>query len=339
MGAFSGAGGADEVGDMARSTALGIPLGVAGQAFGEVGGELFGRFLGLLGARAGGKVAAAEAKATEMASEKVAGEVASAKGKLGAVTQEANRAIENLLRLESTGTLTGEQQAALAALRQNGVLPALEQKLADSMLEQVPSAAGRVDIARSAFEGLASRANEATEEAAQAILSGAEAKRQIGERVKRYLPTVMGSLYGAGAGGAAGMMLGGSPTETIVGALAGAGMRPAIRAGQRMMAHPAVQRGMYAPIQSMANAASAGVESSLAPLLGGAVRAAMGQQASTGDLVEGLATNNPEALGPYADVLQRAAAEGNLSLVHWSLQQKDPQYRAMIEALRKEQPQ
>jgi hypothetical protein len=72
---------------------------------------------------------------------------------------------------------------------------------------------------------------------------------------------------------------------------------------------------------------------------GAATRAAMGQQPSTGDLVQQVAANNPEALGSYAETLQRAAAEGNLSLVHWSLQQKDPQYRAMLEALRKEQPQ
>lgn len=72
---------------------------------------------------------------------------------------------------------------------------------------------------------------------------------------------------------------------------------------------------------------------------GAATRAAMGQQPSTGELVQQVATSNPEALGPYAETIRRAAEEGNLSLVHWSLQQKDPQYRAMIEALRKEQPQ
>jgi hypothetical protein len=60
---------------------------------------------------------------------------------------------------------------------------------------------------------------------------------------------------------------------------------------------------------------------------------------SQGDFIEGLARTNPEALGPYAAQLQRASAEGNLALAHWHLQQTDPQYRATIEALRKEQSQ
>lgn len=338
-GALAGAGSSLEKEGMAYGAALGAPLGAAGQALGEAGGDLFARFLTWAGGKAGGKVATAEQKALEMGAEKVAADIASAKGKLGSVTQEANRAVENLLRLESTGALTSEQAAVLAALRQNGVLPALEQKLADSMLEQVPGAAGRVDIARSAMEGITARSNEATEEAAQAILSGSEAKKQIGERVKRYLPTIVGSTLGAGAGGAAGAMLGGSPTEALVGALAGAGVRPAIRAGQRMLAHPAVQRGIYAPLERLAGAAARAVEGGMPALMGSGGRTATGQSAQMpqGAMVEELATNNPQALGSYAATLQRAAAEGTLSLVHWNLQQTDPQYRAMLEALRKEQ--
>lgn len=55
---------------------------------------------------------------------------------------------------------------------------------------------------------------------------------------------------------------------------------------------------------------------------------------TSGELVEALASAEPETLGPYADQLQRASVDGNLPLVHYMLQQKDPQYRAMLEAAR-----
>lgn len=55
---------------------------------------------------------------------------------------------------------------------------------------------------------------------------------------------------------------------------------------------------------------------------------------STSDIVSRLASTNPEALGPYAQRIQQAAADGNLPLVHYTLQQKDPQYRAMLDRAR-----
>lgn len=278
MGAVSGAGRSEDSGDMVPDAALGSLTGATGQALGEGLGQLGGATLRRISKGAGKRVAAAEQKALDQAAEKVAAEIASAKGRLGATTQEANRALENLLRLEATGGLSGEQSAALARLRESGVLPALQQKLADAMLEQVPGAAGRVDVARAALEGLTSRSDEAAHEAAQDILSGAEAKRQVGERVKRYLPTIVGSLSGAGAGGITGALLGGSPSEALIGALAGAGVRPALRAGQRMLAHPAVQSAMFSPIQSGARAAASGVERLLPELFGSVSRTPEVQQ-------------------------------------------------------------
>lgn len=62
-------------------------------------------------------------------------------------------------------------------------------------------------------------------------------------------------------------------------------------------------------------------------------------KAPEGDLLAYLAENNPESLGPYAATLQRAAADGNLPLVHWRLQQTDPNYRATLEEARKAQAQ
>lgn len=343
-GALSGAGAAAEKEGMALGAAIGAPLGVGAQALGEAGGEVLGRFLGWIGQRVGGKVAAAEQKALEMGAEKTAKELASRKATLASRTQEANRFVENLLRLESTGALSGDQSAQLAALRQSGVLPALEQKLASSMLEDVPGAAGRIDIARSAYEGLRDTEHVAAQQAADELLSGGEAKRQVSERLKRYLPTLVGAAMGADkqgvlGGAAVGYLVGGTPGSALVGGLAGSALRPAGHALRRMASHPAVQRGIYAPLDAGFSAAGEAAESALPAAAGAAARAGMGQaqQPPQGDFVESLAVNNPQALGPYADTLQRAAAQGTFSLVHWNLQQTDPQYRAMLEALRKEQ--
>lgn len=342
-GGVGGAGAAAESEDMAEAAAVGAPLAVGGQAFGEVAGDVIGGGASRIGQWAGRRIGAAEDKARDMAAQKVASEIASAKGTLGATTQEANRALENLMRLQQVDALTPDQQFQLAQLRDSGVLSTLHQKLADSMLEQVPSAAGRVDTARAALEGLTAEAPEATERAAEDILSGGEAKRQIMERVKRYAPTIAGSMYGAGPGGIVGYMLSqGEPGGALAGALAGAGARPAFRALERMARHPAVQRMSMAPVRGGSEALEALGRSSVLPRAG--VSASLAQRneveaprrgdTSTSDLVTDIATNDPEALGPYAQQLQQAAADGNLPLVHYSLQQKDPNYRALLEQLR-----
>lgn len=55
---------------------------------------------------------------------------------------------------------------------------------------------------------------------------------------------------------------------------------------------------------------------------------------TSSSLVEGVVSSNPEALGAYAQQLQQAAADGNLPIVHYALQQKDPNYRRMLDGLR-----
>lgn len=266
------AGLAPEAEDIPAYAAGGVLLGAGTQKLADKWADGIRR----LANAAGGKVAAAETKAGEMAAEKVAKEIASAKGTLGSLTQEANRAIENLLRLEAAGALSAQQQALLAGLRQNGVLPALEHKLADAMLEKVPAAAGGVDAARTSLNALTAGAPTATQAAAKEILSGGEAKKQVMERLRRYGPTLVGALHGA-AGGVTGFLLGGSPGKALIGTLAGAGARPALRATQRMLAHPAVQRGMYEPIQSMATNSASAVERYLSPATEAAARDLYGE--------------------------------------------------------------
>lgn len=345
-GAVAGAGAADESEDMAQAAAVGAPMSAGGQALGEAFGDVVGGTIGAVGRGAQSRVNAAEERAREMAAEKVAAEVRSAKSALGSRTQEANRFVENLLRLESTGAMTGEQASQLAALRQNGVLPALEHKLAESMLEEVPGAAGRIDIARAAYEGLAENAPAATEEAAADILSGSEAKRQVMERVKRYLPTAIGAIAGADKKGAlggalAGYALGGTPGSALIGGLSMSALRPAMRAVGRMAQHPAVQRGMFSPVAGAAGPTSELVSElfeSAGPAVSNAMRNAVEARTrgdtSTSDTVQLLMSSNPEALGPYAQQLQQAAADGNLPLVHYTLQQTDPNYRRMLDSLR-----
>lgn len=55
---------------------------------------------------------------------------------------------------------------------------------------------------------------------------------------------------------------------------------------------------------------------------------------TSSSIVEGVVNSSPEALGPYAQQLQQAAADGNLPIVHYALQQKDPNYRRMLDGLR-----
>lgn len=297
-GALAGGGYAETMAEVPRMVALGGATGYAADRLGSALGDVAGRALERLRSFAGRRVAAAEQKAADMATKKVAEEVNSARGALGAATQDANRAVENLLRLESTGALTSEQRALLATLRQNGTLPALEAKLADSMLEKVPGAAGKVDISRAAYEGLRDGQNEAAAKVAEELLSPGEAKRQVMERVKRYAPTLAGAYAGPLAGAGSMLAMGGGTSEALFGALAGAGARPALRAVERMAAHPSVQRGMYSPLQRLAGGAS-----SLAGSAGPAAASAARGSALPDYLAEYL--NEPDE----ADALRAALIE------------------------------
>lgn len=55
---------------------------------------------------------------------------------------------------------------------------------------------------------------------------------------------------------------------------------------------------------------------------------------SDSELIGSLLTENPAALGPYAQTLQQAQADQRLAVVHYVLQQRDPEYRQLLEQAR-----
>ena len=75
----------------------------------------------------------------------------------------------------------------------------------------------------------------------------------------------------------------------------------------------------------------------MSPEAVGGIGAAVGGAAghAVADWLSATVSTQPDALGPYAEQLQSAAASGRLPLVHWHLQQTDPQYRMLLEEARK----
>lgn len=319
---------AESLGGDVANTLLGGALGNVGYDVGrglsKAGTYLGGKVAGL----AGEKVAEAEAKAAGMAAEKTQAALASMRGELGAATQEANRAME-VLTSHLGGSLTPEQQAQRAALEQSGVLPALREKLAASVLAKIPGAASNIDAKRLAYETAMANKQAATDAAAQAILSGGEAKSQIMARLQRYAPPLAGTLLGSTAGAGIGMALGGDKADAALGALGGAGMRPALWALRRMMAHPAVQKAAYSTLGGTAQRLTDAF-SKTAPLATEAV--------ARSNWFQHAVANAPQAFGEYSGILSQAASRGPAALAaqDYVLSQQDPAYRAKKDAAQKE---
>lgn len=343
-GGVSGAGAALEAEDIPQAAAIGAPFGVGGQALGEAAGQTGGAAARWVSGKAGQRVSNAAAQAAEMEAKQNAEAVLSAKGTLGNRVQSGNRAVENMMRL--SGQVSEEEQAVLDALEASGAAQRLRDKLAQSVGEDVPGKVAEIDAAQAQLQAVLGRTDAEREAARQAILSGGEAKQQIMARVKRYLPTLVGAIAGADKkgilpGAVAGYVLGGTPGSALIGGLSGSALRPAMHAVGRMVQHPAVQSMAFRPIEAGAEATAEAIERWLPAVGGSASRALRGEAeaekprlGTTSETVEDLATNTPEALGPYAQQLQQAVAEGNLPLVHYVLQQKDPQYRALLEQAR-----
>lgn len=150
QGALQGAGysEADEGLGLARDTALGGALGLAGHGAGALVGGAASKVRGA----ASGLLGSARGRALGQATKEVDEAIASARGQLGGETQKGSRYIENLLRFEASGTLTPAQQAELAALRQAGTVDTLAQSVAQGTLEALPSQAGTIAAKRAALD-------------------------------------------------------------------------------------------------------------------------------------------------------------------------------------------
>jgi hypothetical protein len=343
-GGISGAGAALESEDIPQAAVIGAPFSVGGQALGEAAGAGIGAAARWVSGKAGQRVADATARAAEMEAQQNAKEVLSASGSLGAKVQSGNRAVENMMRL--SGKVSEEEQAVLDALEASGAAQRLRDRLAQSVGEDVPAKVAEIDAAQAQLQAVLGRTDAEREAARQAILSGGEAKQQIMARVKRYLPTLIGAIAGADKkgilpGAIAGYALGGTPGSALIGGLSGSALRPAFHAVGRMAQHPAVQSMAFRPIQKGGEATAEAIEAWMPAVGGGASRALRGEAeaekprlSTTSVAVEGLVSSDPSALGPYAQKLQQAQADGNLSLVHYTLQQTDPEYRALLEQAR-----
>jgi len=223
QGALQGAGYSEgkNARSLARDTALGAGVGVAGYGLGQ-GLAAAGRGLARF-ARAGSTVAAA--RATEKAANEIAAEIASAKGSLGGEVQKGSRLVENLGRF---GTKLGPEEQAAAA--------ALAQRVEASNLQSLPGQAATIGAKDAELQALKTGASDALKSRTAELLSTAEAKRQLSARALRYGPVAAGTLIGTAIGG---------PVGSAVGALAGAGSRPMVRSTLRMLQNPAVQKAAY----------------------------------------------------------------------------------------------
>jgi hypothetical protein len=238
-GALYGAGASES--DTLGGTLTDAAKGLAGGLV--VGGALpvLGQGLSWIARKGLERSGLASARAGAKAAEEVAADLASKAGKVGGETQKGSRYVENLMRLEAT--MTPEQRALYQELQASGVVPNLQQTVAQGTLEGLPGQAATIASRRAELSAAQAAAPEAVASRTAQLLSPAEAKAQIAARLWRYGPPVIGSAVGTAVGG---------PVGTAVGALAGAGTRPAVqkKIGDAMqrIGDNALSRGLSAPV-------------------------------------------------------------------------------------------
>lgn len=286
-----------EFGRAAFDTALSGLLGAGGYG----AGKLIGAGAGWIGDKAAG----AGQRLRDLVSSKAADEAAKvtnqAKGALGGATQDANRAIENLMRLAGDPQgMTAQQRAEMDYLDRSGVLSELKQKLAGSTLDKLPGAANKIEGALTDFQDLANSEGKRATDAAAQKLSGGEFWGQVGARAKRYgLPAVGGAIVGNASGGDLKSTLEGAGG----GALAGAGLRPMMHSMLRLGKAPVVQNAVLSALAKLGGAA----ESVAAPVAG---RAASEAESAIGPGVAEWLGNQAKAAdrGGKADPARLSAA-------------------------------
>lgn len=302
LGAASGLGQSEadltkgDFGGAGIDSALGAGFGAVTGGIGAKVAQAVTRKMTGLGAKAGQKVAQADAQIDEMAQAKVREQLAQKAGELAGETQKGNRFVENIMRLAPDAT--PEERAAIEVLEKSGVMPQLRSQLLKSNLADLPKQAQTMGLRRAEMEALQGGSEEAFAAAREAI---ANPRAQTDPRFKRYagqwIGKPLGATIGAAVGGAPGAFIGAE-----AGSLAFGQLRPMQHAIKRMVTHPAVTKRVLG----------------------------LAQRALSGD---GQAA---AALGRSAPIITRSFAEGGeraATIVHALLLEKDPEYRAQVEAL------
>lgn len=302
-GALSGLGASEATtpGGVLADTAAGGATGVAGAGLLAGVGNLAGRAYGAARTRINNALGQASQRAADETTEVLR----SMAGRLGAETQQGNRMVENLLRLMQDDAIDPAEREALAALRNTPQYAELVRRLAQSTSDNLPGQAQTIEATRQAVEAARRNSQPAIEQRTAELLSGPEARRQVMERVRRYAPPLLGSVLGPGMGaGAAALIPGADRGDIALGALAGAGMRPAAHAVRRMVQNPAVQTQIWTRVARIAE-------------------------------------TTPRLLGRFGPALAGAAARGPEAAraAYHILTQQYPEFREMVEKLEKDEAQ
>ena len=210
QGALQGAGYSEHEGRrLVGDTALGAGLGLLGYGTGQVLGK------GATAAVRKGRdlVRTGTARAGTQAAGEVADELATAAGKLGGEVQKGSRQVENLMRLEAS--MTPQQRALYDSLVAQGIVPDLQQAVAQSTLESLPQQAASIATRKAELAALQSAAPQTAAARAQALLTP-QPKADIKSFLKAYAEPMAWAVGGQQLGQALGL------DPAAQGALAGA---------------------------------------------------------------------------------------------------------------------
>jgi len=213
QGAAQGAGyseheGLDRLGDTALGAALGLTGYGAGRVVGKVGAAALRKGRDL--------VQSGTARAGAQAAGEVAEEVASKAGQVGGEVQKGSRQVENLMRLEAS--MTPQQRALYGQLQSAGVVPDLQQAVAQSTLEALPSQAATIAARKAELAALQGAAPQAAASRTADLL-----KPQVKADAKSFLKQYAEPLaWGIGTQQAADLLGADAKTQAAAGVIAGA---------------------------------------------------------------------------------------------------------------------
>lgn len=211
------------------------------------------------------------------------------------------------LRLEADNLASSGQpkvrpgiKAQRDAALDSQALRELEDQVLAHNLDDLPGQAAAARASREAYVGAMETREADILKKAQDILSGKAAWNSTKEKVLRYGPpavaTVMGSAFGGPVGALAGGVAGLAAGRGLE-ALAGAGMRPALRSLiNHVTKNPAVMRATWGPVQAVAR-------------------------------------SSPDFLGRHGAMLAKASSTGGehaALALHISLLQTDEEYAAKV---------